>query len=233
MRLTKDESRALGFVGLLLLLSTAARLGGRGEAVVPDEGIDVAALAAAGEADRRRQERGRAPLADGERVRINSAPAEEIMRLPRIGRTVAERIIAERAAGGPFGSAGELTRVPGVGRATAERLAPLLDFEGQPPASPTAAGRSSQSSQIPQRVADPAAGGGGGAPGGTAEVIDVNRATAAELQRLPGVGPVLAARIIAYRDSAGPFRALSDLRQVPGIGPASLEKLRPHVRLGR
>ena len=50
----------------------------------------------------------------------------------------------------------------------------------------------------------------------------------AELQRLPNVGPVLAQRIILAR-SERPFRSLEDLRRVPGIGPKTLEKLRPFV----
>jgi competence protein ComEA len=47
--------------------------------------------------------------------------------------------------------------------------------------------------------------------------IDVNRATAAELERLPGVGPALAQRIVAYREAHGPFRSVEELAMVPGI----------------
>ncbi|HEC08741.1 MAG TPA: ComEA family DNA-binding protein [Acidimicrobiales bacterium] len=56
--------------------------------------------------------------------------------------------------------------------------------------------------------------------------VDVNRADATELQRLKGVGPALAAAIIAYRESHGDFATLEDLLDVPGIGPAKLEALR-------
>lgn len=55
--------------------------------------------------------------------------------------------------------------------------------------------------------------------------VDVDRAPAAELQRLPGIGPALAARIVAYRDSAGPFGSLARLQRVRGIGPATLKRL--------
>lgn len=48
--------------------------------------------------------------------------------------------------------------------------------------------------------------------------VDLNRATAAELERLPGVGPVLAGRIIEFREAQGGFRRIEDLRQVRGIG---------------
>lgn len=55
--------------------------------------------------------------------------------------------------------------------------------------------------------------------------IDVNTATAAELQFLPAIGPVLATRILAYREAHGPFRSLAALREVKGVGPKTLHKL--------
>lgn len=55
--------------------------------------------------------------------------------------------------------------------------------------------------------------------------VDVDRATAAQLQSLPGIGPALAARIIAFRDSAGPFGSLARLQRVKGIGPAKARRL--------
>src|SRR5262245_5965638 len=60
--------------------------------------------------------------------------------------------------------------------------------------------------------------------------IRVNRAASAELQQLPGVGPVLAARIVDERRAHGPFRDLADLRRVKGIGNKIVERLAPLVR---
>jgi competence protein ComEA len=65
--------------------------------------------------------------------------------------------------------------------------------------------------------------------GGGAGPISLNRADAAALETLPGVGPVLAERIIAHRESNGPFQSVDDLLEVPGIGEAKLASLRDLV----
>ena len=78
--------------------------------------------------------------------------------------------------------------------------------------------------------------GGGGGPGGTGSVaaggasgagsrVDLNAATAAELDGLPGIGPVLAQRIVDHRTRNGPFRSVEQLDDVPGIGPAIAAEL--------
>jgi competence protein ComEA len=59
--------------------------------------------------------------------------------------------------------------------------------------------------------------------------IDVDIATAEELDRLPGIGPALAARIVEDRERNGPFGSLAGLDRVRGIGPALSERLRAHV----
>ena len=60
-------------------------------------------------------------------------------------------------------------------------------------------------------------------------VIDVNLASAAELERVPGVGPALAARIVDARARDGPFGSIDDLRRVRGVGAATLERLRTRL----
>lgn len=61
--------------------------------------------------------------------------------------------------------------------------------------------------------------------------IHLNQATAAELDSLPGVGPVIAERIVSYREENGPFQSVEDLLDVPGIGEAKLADLRDHVQV--
>ena len=63
--------------------------------------------------------------------------------------------------------------------------------------------------------------------------VDVNRATAAQLESLPGIGEVKAAAILAVRDTKGGFQSLEELEAVRGIGPALVEKLRPYVVIGK
>ena len=70
-----------------------------------------------------------------------------------------------------------------------------------------------------------------GSPNASSSVypVDLNRATDEELARIPGVGEVLAARIVAHRDSHGPFTAMEDLLDVPGIGEGRLAAMRDHA----
>src|SRR4051794_156926 len=70
----------------------------------------------------------------------------------------------------------------------------------------------------------------GGSPGPT-NPIDLNTATADQLDQLPGVGPVLAQRIVAWRTSHGGFTAVSQLREVTGIGDSKYADLQPLVRV--
>ncbi|MEA2024392.1 MAG: helix-hairpin-helix domain-containing protein [Actinomycetota bacterium] len=65
--------------------------------------------------------------------------------------------------------------------------------------------------------------------GGSNQGIDLNRSSADELEGLPGVGPVLAARIVEFRESNGPFSAVEDLLDVGGIGEAKLATMRDAI----
>lgn len=72
---------------------------------------------------------------------------------------------------------------------------------------------------------------GHGSGGDAAPTVNVNTATAAELERLPGIGPVLARRIVEHREAKGLFRRLDDLLEVKGIGPKLLRRIQPWLRL--
>ena len=76
---------------------------------------------------------------------------------------------------------------------------------------------------VPTDGAGPAAGGGG--------VLDLNAATVADLDALPGIGPVLAQRIVDHRAAHGPFTSVDQLDDVSGIGPAIFADLADRVRV--
>lgn len=66
---------------------------------------------------------------------------------------------------------------------------------------------------------------------GAGAVVDLNTATVEQLDTLPGIGPVTASAIVAWRGANGPFSSVEQLGDVDGIGPARLEKLRDRVRV--
>jgi len=142
------------------------------------------------------------PLAPGERIDIDRAPAAELTRLPRIGPGLATRIISDRESRGPFGSLAGLDRVSGVGPTMLEAVAPFSRFSGRPRAQP---GQSA------------------------ATRIRLNFATADQLASLPGIGMVRAQAIVDDRSHHGRYGSLEDLVRVRGIGPATVERLRPLV----
>jgi competence protein ComEA len=105
-------------------------------------------------------------------------------------------------------------------RATHPRMTP------SPPAVPDGSTPSSAAG-VAAQVGRPAS-----APGVAVATVDLNQAGFAELDALPGIGPVLAGRILQHRGAHGPFREPEDLLAVPGIGPRLFERLRPRIRVG-
>lgn len=103
----------------------------------------------------------------------------------------------------------------------------IAPAKGQPPVlgssvgSGSAAPGSSGTVSHPDRPAKPT----------PAVAVNLNTATVQQLDALPGVGPVTAAAIVAWRDANGKFTSVDQLAEVDGIGPARLEKLRPLVRV--
>ncbi len=133
---------------------------------------------------------------------------------------------ALQAAGGAMNGADtiglNMARPLGDGEQIVVGLAPV-------PGQPAALGSSVASASTPtSKPAPPRSGTARPKPG---EVLDLNTATAEDLDALPGVGPVTAAAIVAWRQANGKFTTVDQLADVDGIGPARLERLRALVRV--
>jgi competence protein ComEA len=82
---------------------------------------------------------------------------------------------------------------------------------------------------VPTRTAARPAGGGGGGPSSPAGPVHLNSASEADLEGLPGVGPVTAQKILDFRQHHGSFGSVDELDAIPGIGPKRLDQLRDLV----
>ncbi len=135
---------------------------------------------------------------------------------------------ALQAAGGAVNGADtiglNMARPLGDGEQIVVGLAPV---SGQP----TALGSSVVPGSTPISKAPRPGPGSGSVKPKAGEVLDLNTATVEELDALPGVGPVTAAAIVAWRQANGKFTSVDQLADVDGIGPARLDKLRALVRV--
>jgi len=164
-------------------------------------------------------------------IDLNEADRAELLQLPGVGESLAQRILDYRSEHGGFQRVEDLRRVRGIGPATFDKLRPWVcvsepeeesdESEPQAPRVRTIAGSERQSAS-----SNPTATGRkltkGDAP------LDLNRATVEDLLRVPGIGPRLAEAIVAAR-AEKPFASVGELRRIKGVGPKTLEKLRPFV----
>jgi competence protein ComEA len=165
------------------------------------------------------------------RVDLNHATRAELLQLPGIGESLARRIEDYRLEHGRFQHVNDLIEVHGIGPAALERLRPWVQVKWQGDRADQEAAEQRPvlrlSRETPRRSDSPPRG------SSTKEAslsipIDINRAPLTELQRLPGVGPKMSQKIVDEREKS-PFKSIDDLRRVHGIGPKTLERLRPYI----
>jgi competence protein ComEA len=156
------------------------------------------------------------------RVDLNKANRAELQQLPGVGEQMASRIEERRRRKGAFRTVEDVTDVRGIGPARRDRMRDWVAVdeedlgEGDPlelPPTPASKKSSSRKKEPP------------------ASAIDINRASAQELQKLDGIGPAHAKAIIDER-AKKPFDKVEDLCRVPGIKEGILKKVRPYIMVG-
>ena len=221
--MTLSETRALRHAALLVLglglLRTTAEsvrspVTTRGVAVQDSSGLAVLLDQSRGSRDE--AQRRSLPLTGRERIDPNTAGEEDLDRLPGVGPAVAGRMVEMRRDRGPFTGPEDLLKVPGVGPATLARIAPHLEWSTQ--------SRSDGATSPSRSARNPAA--------GRPARLDLNRASQEDLEGLPGVGPVVAERMLRLRQELGRFQNVDELQSVRGIGPATIARIRPVVVIG-
>ncbi len=157
----------------------------------------------------------------GQALDVNTADAAAFASIPGIGPSVARRIVEDREFRGDFRSGGGVGRVRGVGGRVLGKLAPYVSE----PALVAEESREVARQPVPLTSKE--------VPPKAERAIDINRASAQELERLPGVGPAIAKRMVAWRAQFGPFRSLQDLTRVKGIGPKTVERIKAHAKISQ
>ena len=213
MTLSTDERRALAIIAGLLVVAGGARWLERPQPLLDDApALDVAALEDASRAGKPAP----ASATPAGPIDPNTATVAELDHLPGVGPSLAARIVEERDRA-PFRTTGDLTRVRGIGPSLATTLADRLALPAGPPTSSTQS----------DRGLTPLASSVGAVSGqASGSPPDINYISSADLQKVRGVGPALAARLIARRDSLGRFRNWVQVDSVAGVGPALLGRLK-------
>lgn len=155
------------------------------------------------------------------RLDLNQAEWPELSTLPGIGDQMARDIVAYREENGRFRLVEDLMAIDGIGPKTAEGIAPFflpieqigLDGAGEGRLTSEMGSKTDPTTVPPPREATDVNSGR----------VDLNRATLAQLEGAPGIGPVLAERIVESRERSGPFQRLEDVMRVSGIGEKTLE----------
>jgi competence ComEA-like helix-hairpin-helix protein len=171
----------------------------------------------------------------GLRIDLNRARAEDLEAIPGLGPSLAQRIIDFRQAHGPFKEVEDLRQVSGISPQNLQKLKPYLGLGSPEDIAPPdweaamTLGKSASGTYIESQEGRLT--GSGLQPKTPGRVIDPNLASREDLETLPGIGPVLAQRIIDYRRAHGPYKSIADLRKVSGIGRRKLAKIKPHLTI--
>lgn len=165
-------------------------------------------------------------------LELNAASAAELEQLPHIGAVLAERITAYRDQIGGFSNREQLLEVEGIGEATLYEIYDLLYLENETFPEPEPA-ESPAPAEVPQpaETAPPATEPPAAAAPAVTFPLDLNQATAAELEQIPEMQPELAEKIVAFRQQIQAFSSVYELLYVDGMTEAYFVQLRDYVQI--
>lgn len=167
---------------------------------------------AASAAPKKSKDAAASPAAAPAGVDVNTASVKDLEALPGVGAATARKIVANR----PYASVADLSRA-GVSKKTIDRIAPMVTVSAASAGSPSVPAK-------PPRSARNTAGSSAPVSAAPAKTVDLNTASEADLERLPGVGPAYAKKIVAAR----PYANVADLSRA-NLPKRTLEKVAPLV----
>jgi competence protein ComEA len=165
-----------------------------------------------------------APMALSAPINVNTATAAELDALPGIGPSKAQAIVEWREGHGPFTTVDQLEDVPGIGPSTLTNIRGFVTIDGSEPPGIEIAAPGPAPTPAP-KAAPAAAVTTSPTAASTGVKVNINTASAAELDSLPGIGATKAQAIIEDREANGPFATCADLARVAGIGPATVQSI--------
>jgi comEA protein len=185
--------------------------------------------------------------ASGTKVDMNSADEATLETLPGIGPTLAGRIIAGR----PYHNVSDLAKVKGMSQPRIDAIKDEITFGTTTTAShksttkkqvpsateqttsqPSGAASAPTAGSTPSQATAPSATGRTSSKLAPGQKININTATADELDALPGIGPTKAQAVIDYRNQHGAFKAIEDIQNVKGIKAGEFSKLKDYIVVG-
>ena len=184
------------------------------------------------------------------RVDVNSADVKALETLPGIGPTLADRIVAGR----PYKNADDLAKVKGLSKSKIDAIQDQITFgtgttttkksttksskktttpettttETAPKSKSSSKSTATSESSGSKTVSPTGSSSGKLAPGQT---VNINTATAEQLDVLPGIGPTKAQAIIDYRNEHGRFNSIEDIQNVKGIKEGEFSKIKDYIRV--
>jgi competence protein ComEA len=176
------------------------------------------------------------------KVDVNSADLATLETLPGVGPAIAARIIAGR----PYKTLSDLENVKGLSAAKLNTMKDSLVFgraaEASTPQAPQTP-KAAKPPKAPPSEASPASTRSGSATGPASaakstvsklapgEQLNINTASAADLDKLPGIGSTKAQAIVDYRNQNGAFKSIEDIEKVKGIKGGTFSKIKPYIKV--